>query len=126
MDECEIRSGRPKGGCAILWKRSLIGKITPIESNNKRICCVHLEIDSCTILLCTVYQPCDTEHDVLNNEIYNEVLLEILNILTCENVDLIICGGDFKTDLSRSKSLHTKSLCSFVDKQHFKLGLTLN
>jgi len=78
MVDHEITPGRPYGGCAILWRRSLGCKVTPISSNNRRLCMVKMEFSTYTILLCTVYIPCDTEYDNNNNEMYNDVLLEIV------------------------------------------------
>ena len=50
--------------------------------------------------------PCDSEYDQSNNSIYNGVLYEILRHVNDENIDFVICGGDFNTDMSRLKSLH--------------------
>ena len=37
-------SGRPHGGCALLWKSGLKSKITPADSLNDRFCAIRLEL----------------------------------------------------------------------------------
>lgn len=63
--------------------------------------------------------PCDTEYDYANMDIFNDVLNEINTISQNSNVNHIICAGDFNTDMSRAKSLHTKRLLSFVEDEYF-------
>ena len=68
------------------------------------------------MLLCSVYMPCDSEYDQSNNSIYNGVLYEIIEHGNGENIDFVICHV-----MSLLKSLHTKSLQAFMDKDKFKL-----
>jgi len=121
MNESEITPGRPYGGCAILWRNSLSCRVTPIPSDNNRLCMAKVELQTHTVLLCTVYMPCDTEYDQSNIAIYNDVLYDLLNIVNNENIEFVLCGGDFNTDMLRVKSLHTTALHNFMSEESFKL-----
>ena len=120
MNDCELTSGRPYGGCSILWSDSLSCKVTPVTCDNNRLCLVRVCFDKYTLLLCNVYMPCDTDYDNGNNDMYNEILLEVLKFANDDSIDLIVCGGDFNTDMTRPRSLHTNSLLRFMENQNFK------
>ena len=121
MPDPEFITGRPYGGCAILWNNTMICNVEPVSCQSNRLCAVKVELQDLSILLFTLYMPCDTECDANNVLIYNDVLCEITSLATSMNIDQIICGGDFNTDVSRTNSLHTKSLLSFAEKEHLKL-----
>ena len=40
MDESIHRVGRPFGGCAIVWRASITGQITKIDSDCNRLCAI--------------------------------------------------------------------------------------
>ncbi|KAK6171867.1 hypothetical protein SNE40_018291 [Patella caerulea] len=72
MDSRHFISGRPFGGCAILWKSNLLCKVKPVISESKRICAVELSGSAIDILICSVYMPCDSTNpqefdDTLND-----------------------------------------------------------
>ena len=60
------------GGCAIVLKKSLTCKLTPIETISNRIVCVLMELSDVSILLISIYMPCDSNHlvDVEYDEMY--------------------------------------------------------
>ena len=121
MDDAAFVRGRPYGGCAIIWKNSLTCKIEPISCRNNRLCIVKVTIDDMCLLICSLYMPCDTEYDQDNISIFNDVLIDLNTVAVSNDIDYIICGGDFNTDLSRINSLHTKSLLSFVREENLSL-----
>lgn len=55
MDDSVLISGRPYGGCAILWKNALSCIVEPLTVSSKRLCAVKEEIGSFKFILCTVY-----------------------------------------------------------------------
>jgi len=122
MEDKVIHSGRRYGGCAILWKRSLMCKIEPVVCDNRRLCMVIIEISGIKMLLCNVYMPCDSNNvNQENSNTYSDVLLDIATVSASLGIDRILVGGDFNTDISRSASEHTKRLLSFIDEESLLL-----
>ena len=117
MDESKFLCGRPYGGCAIIWRDSLSCKITPITTTDKRLVAARLDFESDSLLLINVYMPCDTEYDQSNCEVFMDVLCEVSNVIVKEDVDFVIVGGDFNTDMTRSRSLHVNILQSFIERE---------
>lgn len=123
MPEHELIAGRPYGGCAILWRRSLRCKVSPVVTESKRMCIIRVSDDSgLDLLMCNVYMPCDTEHDVSTAEVYGDILNEITQIAENTNCEKIIVGGDFNTDFRRTRSLNTNALVTFMHNEFLKCG----
>lgn len=114
MDSSQLLTGRPHGGCAILWNSSLAGKIDKINTSSHRICAVTYTTKDTKVLFVSVYMPTDTENDKSNVNIYNEVLAETSALLIETGCDRTIFGGDYNTDFARLASLHTPRLCEFM------------
>lgn len=112
MDSNKLLTGRPHGGCAIMYKNDLMYPISPIDTGNPRICAGQVKFsDTVSFLLFCIYMPCDTTFDQSNIDVYDNVLEDIRNICSkFSNIDHILIGGDFNTDLSRRQSLHRESL----------------
>ncbi len=120
MPSNQLLSGRPFGGCAIMWSKSFKGKVEPVQFQSSRVCGVIISMDtlSSPILLVSVYMPVDTLHDQRNCSEFRSILLEIIMLTRDLNISSVIVGGDFNTDLKRRQSLHTKemeSICHDFD-----------
>ena len=63
MDESIHRVGRPFGGCAIVWRASITGQITKIDSDCNRLCAIMYTCKNTSILLLNCYMPCDNSTD---------------------------------------------------------------
>ena len=64
MDSSTLTTGRPNGGCcAIIWKNSMVCNVHPVFCDNKRLCMVNVILPGYSLLLCTIYMPCDTTYD---------------------------------------------------------------
>ena len=115
----DILIGRPSGGCAIIWNKHLLGKVSPVHFNSNRICGVLVSLSGVSLLLCNVYMPVDTLYDQDNSSEYRTILNEI--IATADNMDALhtVIGGDLNTDMNRSSSLHTIDLTRFAQQEHF-------
>ena len=98
----KILAGRPHGGLAVLYKRSIADKIKTVRCESRRMCAVTLSLDGhLPLLLINVYMPCDTmSANILNTE-YNDVLCEIEALLSKHVGDVLLCG-DWNTDTNRS------------------------
>lgn len=108
----DVLSGRPYGGCAILWRSSLNVKVEFLSVDSNRISAIKLSFDRYKLLFINVYMPCE-DNDRNVNE-FSDVLFNVECLLQ-NNIDChYIVGGDFNVDLSRN-SLHTALLRSFSD-----------
>jgi len=111
MNDNILLSGRPYRGTAILWRRYLNYAILALEIISKRMCDIRLtrEGDLVMLLFC-VYMPCDTEYDMSNLNEYNAILQEMVDLGILLDVNTIIIAGDFNTEFSRARFLHTRAL----------------
>ena len=112
MDSSCLRYGRPYGGCGILWRNNILLEVTPVLAQSKRISAISIKLESCTILLCSVYRPgssklClnDTGRDV------TESLTQLTNSCT---YDFIIIGGDFNCCFTDKSKESVKDITQFV------------
>ena len=63
----DFLSGRPYGGCAILYKSSLSSSITPLHSNSNHFCTLKVKDQSgLSVLLVCVYMPSSDIADYLD------------------------------------------------------------
>ena len=73
--------GRPKGGLAIMFKRSLAGYMSKLETNSQRVCAAHMKGDGADILIVNAYMPCDNRRcNYVNPEYQNAI----------ESIDMLI------------------------------------
>ncbi len=70
MNESVCLEGRKYGGCAILWKANVKGKVEHVECKNNRLCGIIVCMaNNVIILLINAYMPCDgRSHDHHNAE----------------------------------------------------------
>ena len=87
-----ILLGRPYGGTAILYRKSLAGSICVLDSHDPRIAAVKLMTNIGPIIFLCVYMPVDLGHsDCL--ESYIETCANIRALYTeCDAVHLVIMG----------------------------------
>ena len=55
-----ILQGRPKGGVALLYRKSLSCYIKHIKISHRRTCAISITIDNVSCIIMSVYMPCDT------------------------------------------------------------------
>jgi hypothetical protein len=120
MDSYILLSGRPHGGCSILWRSSLACDVSPIDTGSKQVCAVIVKTADICMLICNVYMPTDTKHCNVNLLNFDETLESCRLLATSNNIEHVIIGGDFNTDFSRANSLHTVSLRKFIADNNFR------
>jgi exonuclease III len=108
----EILSGRPCGGCAILWRSSLSASFEILPASSRRICALRMSSEEIKLLFVTVYMP--YEGDEAMTADFADQLNEIENLVSNNNDCHVIIDGDFNVDFSRDR-LHTAMLDSFCD-----------
>ena len=116
MDDKALLVGRPHGGCAIMYSKSMTTPVRQIETDNPRMCAGILTVsNSCSILLICIYMPCDNNNRS-DDDLYVGVLDDIRVLCSKFNdINYVIIGGDFNTDFSRHRSYHTEMLNAFSD-----------
>jgi len=106
----EVLSGRPYGGCAIVWRSSLNLLASPIESGSRRVCAVLFSSSNIRLLCICAYMP--YEHDADSCEEFLCQLAVIDSLLDRFSDCQVILGGDFNVDFLRNWS-HTELLNDF-------------
>ena len=117
MSSSQMFSGRPYGGTAILFKKSLaqyvLCKLYTINCKNKRVSCVEICMNNnFTCLLLSVYMPCDNHSNVVNQQ-YVEVIDCIENIFNSLDFNAFIVCGDYNTVFNRANA-QTGCLSEFI------------
>ena len=90
MDSSILLSGRPHGGCSILWKTSLICIVSPVNTGNRRVCAVIIDLPFSKILLTNIYMPIDSKYDRENVSVFEEDLPSVSAISRLHDIDFII------------------------------------
>lgn len=112
FDSTEILTGRPYGGCAILWRSDISARIQTIPTNSRRVCAIKMHSDIWSILFINTYMPYE-DGDERSDDFCMQ--LSIIEYLITQNTDChIVIGGDFNVDFSRNWS-HTKLLSDFCE-----------
>ena len=123
MNETRLASGRPFGGCAILWGNNIACNVKPISTQSKRLCAIHLQHKIFDIIIICLYMPCDTINTAADEvaDCFTEILSVISSIRESLCIHNCIICGDFNTDLSRQTSSHTRSLKRFIEEEGLSL-----
>ena len=114
MDDDLLLTGRPYGGCAILYHKNLPFKVHQIPSHNKRYCAIRMSFNDIDILVINVYMPCDIPYDKGNSDEYTSVLIDIKSTILQSDCNYVIIGGDFNANLNLKTSVNVNSLTSFL------------
>ena len=113
MDSTKLLHGRPFGGCAILFRSSLLAHISRLDSPSRRFCSAILR-DHCgsiTLIIC-VYLP---YHDGSFNS-HNDFLIalgELEGFIDRHKFDHLLIAGDFNVDFNR-ESTNLRHLHNFM------------
>ena len=89
-----LLTGRPYGGTAILYRKSLVDRITVIPCVDPRLAAIKLYTCRGPALVLNVYMPTDY-HDDDSLEQYDETCGKINALITDSDVTEIILAGDF-------------------------------
>ena len=120
FDSSKVLSGRPYGGCAILWRSDLNADVKFIETSSRRICAIRMITTQLSLLLINVYMP--YEGDEHMTDAFADQLTVIEDIISRNRDCHVIVGGDFNVDLSRTWT-HTAMLDSFCTNLNLNVAL---
>ena len=117
----EILSGRPKGGLAILFKSSLAGYVTKLDTHSRRVCALRLHKNDTDIIIINVYVPCDNRlcANYVNPE-YRDVIYAIEIMIEGFSESDFIISADWNTDVDR---INAQTMCfnEFMDRNRLLL-----
>ena len=104
IDDSSLLIGRPFGGCAILYRKSLSSCVTPLETCSDRFCALKLlDLSGSTTLMISVYMPAECAPSHFSD--YLNTLGEIEGFIDSQQCDNIVLAGDFNVDFDRGGSL---------------------
>ena len=107
MDSFAFHHGQPFGGCAILFRKSLIGSVI------MHFCALRLSDQSGQIiLLVCVYLPTDYSSATSCEDFL--LALEELEGFICSQFDSLMIIGDFNVDFNRG-GMNCAQLLEFMD-----------
>ncbi len=113
MDSSKLLHGRPFGGCAILYRRSLTSHIAHRNCPSKRFCALLLtdNVGVSTLLIC-VYLPFNDGSSGSHND-FLIVLSELEGFIDRHNFDHLLVAGDFNVEFDRNSPV-LRHLQNFV------------
>ena len=90
--------------------------ITHIKSSNRRVCGINLKIYNISLIVISVYMPCDTYSSHIVVQDYADCIDYIETIFNNTECNFI-CARDFNTCFSRLIA-HTTSLNDFIERNN--------
>ena len=116
MNSSYLRYGRPYVSCGILWRNDILLEIVPVLTESKRISAVSINLESCTILLCSVYMPgCAKLHLV---DTRSDVTQTLAHLTDSSTYVFIIIGGDFNCCLTDRTKNSVKEISQFMENEN--------
>jgi exonuclease III len=112
-----VLSGRPFGGCAIFWRKSLNARFKHVACDSRRIIALSMEFSGSTILLVNEYMPYENMSIVDLTDEFVSQLVNLNALLDQFTNAYVILGGDFNVDFKRSTT-HTVLLCDIIEKRN--------
>ena len=116
--KCDLIVGRPSGGVAILWHKSLSKCVKPVVINNNRLCAIEvLSANQRKILIMCCYLPCDSGriNDIGHN--FLKCLDAVQMFMAKCDYDEILLGWGLNVDLKRNAGncKYLKQFCSICE-----------
>jgi endonuclease/exonuclease/phosphatase family metal-dependent hydrolase len=109
----EILTGRPYGGCAVLWRSDVSAQIEIIDTRSRSLCAVKFKFVAYELLIVTVYLR--YENDASQTDDLREQLFLIELIINLNpNGHTVLCG-DFNVGFARNWG-HTEMLNDFCER----------
>jgi exonuclease III len=88
-----LLTGRPYGGVAVLWRKSVFPDVSVIKCNSVRLAAIRINVPGSSVLVFSVYMPVNVPE---NLPLFSEVMGEICAI--CEettDIEAVYILGDF-------------------------------
>jgi len=96
----DVLVGRPYGGTAILYRKSLASQIEIFDSDESRITGIQINTEFGLLLIVNVYMPTNYG-DAASLELYCDCLAKIHAAIVDSDAAHTVIAGDFNEELSR-------------------------
>ncbi|XP_073958157.1 uncharacterized protein, partial [Choristoneura fumiferana] len=103
--------GRPHGGVALLWRKSVFSCVSIVPCVNPRIAAIKVSMCDKTVLIMTVYMPVNCIDNLTE---FTDCLGQLNAITEDSGIENVIVLGDFN---SHPNELFFKELASFCEEQ---------
>ncbi|KAJ8727231.1 hypothetical protein PYW08_015628 [Mythimna loreyi] len=104
-----VLRGRPYGGVAVLWRKSVFPSVSVLKCNSDRIAAIRVEIHERSMLILSVYMPTDSKDNLIE---FTECLSEINSIIEISDVESMYVLGDFNAHPGESFALQLLDFCA--------------
>lgn len=108
MPSTGVRKGRPSGGLAILYKKSLQTQIKHVDFRDTRLMGVIMNTSAGELLLINVYLPVNSAP---NDELINKYISKI-ELVSAEHNGPVIIAGDFNLSPKQLNFTTLEKMCS--------------
>lgn len=106
-----IFRGRPYGGVAILWRKSLFTKVSVVQCTSARIAAIKVSLCDRDMLVFSVYMPTNLSDNLTE---FTDCLSETTAIIDNYNIEAVIMLGDYNAHIG--ELFHTE-LIKFCEEQ---------
>lgn len=101
--------GRPYGGVAILWKKSVLQNVSIVQCDNARVCAIKVELGQKSFLVFSIYMPTDC---VVNLPEFTDCLSLVSAIINSEHIESAYLLGDFNAHPGQLFFNELKDFCA--------------
>ena len=108
-----ILHGRPYGGVALLWRKSIFSSVCVVNCVSTRLCAVKCQIREYIMLFFSVYMPVDCPENITE---FTECLSEMNAIIEDCNANIVFMLGDFN---AHPNELFFNELTHFCKEQYW-------
>ncbi|XP_063542150.1 uncharacterized protein LOC134750846 [Cydia strobilella] len=88
----DLFRGRPYGGVALLWKKSVFNIVSVVNCDNTRLCAIKIKTENRQFIVFSVYMPTNS---IDNLSLFTECLGQISAIVEEQEVAEVFILGDF-------------------------------
>ena len=105
-ENLEYLHGRPSGGLAIMWRKSLAHRITKVKPlvGHRRLCAVKLTVADSDVLIMNAYMPNDNYSVNTVRPEFSEVCDQIELMINGMDSNYVVLGGDLNVDFRRNNA----------------------
>lgn len=108
-----ILRGRPFGGVALLWRKSVFTTVSVVKCNSPRLAAIKVQLFDRQMLVFSVYMPTNCNDNLTE---FTSCLSQVNSIIDSNNIQTAFILGDFNAHVNE---LFYKELIDFCDEQRW-------